>query len=109
MVRSVENRNPSAIDSRTYKMKNEIFQLMLLTFRDFSNCTYFSKSLQTKRDRDRQRGGGESKTTYLKNFKNIKRRFSIRIHPNDEHIQATDEPSGGKRKRMADGTKRHGR
>lgn len=39
-------------------MKNEIFQLMLLTFRDFSNCTYFSKSLQTNRDSDRQRGGG---------------------------------------------------
>lgn len=86
---------------------------MLLTFRDFSNCTYFSKSDKSYRQKeteiDREGGGGKSETTYLKNFKNIKRRFSIRIHPNDEHIQTTDEPSGGKRKRMADGTKRHGR
>lgn len=51
-------------------MKNEIFQLMLLTFRDFSNCTYFSKSLQTKKDRDRQReGGGRVKLPILRILK----------------------------------------
>lgn len=73
--------------------------------------TFQNRYRQKETEIDRKGGGREkeSKTTYLKNFKNIKRRFSIRIHPNDEHIQTNDEPSSGKRKLMADGKKRHGR
>lgn len=54
-------------------MKNEIFQLMLLTFRDFSNCTYFSKSDKSYRQKeteiDREGGGGRVKLPILRILK----------------------------------------
>lgn len=82
--------------------------MIFLIVHTFQN-RYRQKETEIDREGRGKRERERVKLTYLKNFKNIKRIFSIRIHPNDEDIQTNDEPSGGKRKRMTDGTKRHGR
>lgn len=58
MVRSAQNRNPSGIDSCAYKMQNEIFQLMLLTFRDYLIVHTFQnryRQKETEIDRETER------------------------------------------------------